>query len=68
MEQRWLRVQDAATYLQIGVATLNKLRIYGGGPPFAKLGRVVIYDCADLDAWAVERKVLKTPRWLRAVK
>ena len=60
MSQRWLKVQDAAAYLQVGIATLNKLRIYGGGPPYAKLGRSVVYDREDLDAWVVERKVGKT--------
>ena len=58
--QRWLRAPEAAAYLRLGVGTLNKLRIYGGGPPFCKLGSVVVYDIDDLDRWASERKVRST--------
>ena len=57
---RWLRAPAAATYLGLGVGTLNKLRIYGGGPPYSKLTSVVVYDRADLDRWAEERKVRST--------
>ncbi|MBA3522497.1 MAG: DNA-binding protein [Gemmatimonadales bacterium] len=32
-------------------ATLAKLRVLGGGPPFVKLGAKVLYDADDLDAW-----------------
>jgi predicted DNA-binding transcriptional regulator AlpA len=63
--RRWLRVDDAAAFLGIGVGTLNKLRTYGGGPPYAKLGHVVAYDPADLDAWASERKVCSTSQPVR---
>jgi predicted DNA-binding transcriptional regulator AlpA len=56
----WLRVGCAAAYLGIGVGTLNKLRTYGGGPRYSKLGHTVVYDSADLDAWATERKVRST--------
>jgi hypothetical protein len=28
-----------------------KLRLYGGGPKYIKLGRSIIYDADDLDAW-----------------
>lgn len=63
---RWLRVRDAARYLRLGVGTLNKLRLSGGGPRYAKLGAVVVYDIADLDAWASERKVGSTSEPVRA--
>lgn len=62
----WLRVDAAAKYLGIGVGTLNKLRTYGGGPWYAKLGHTVVYDPADLDAWASERKVRSTSEPIRA--
>jgi predicted DNA-binding transcriptional regulator AlpA len=65
-ERRWLRVSAAAAHLGIGVGTLNKLRIYGGGPKYAKIGHTVIYDQADLDAWATERKVRSTSEPVRA--
>ena len=62
---RWLRVPDAASHLGIGLGTLNKLRTYGGGPKYAKVGAVVIYDAADLDAWATDRKVGSTSERVR---
>ncbi len=53
---RKLRVSDAANFLGLSASTLNKLRVYGGGPAFAKLGRAIVYDLRDLDAWAEARK------------
>ncbi|QRI63611.1 helix-turn-helix domain-containing protein [Shinella sp. PSBB067] len=46
-----LRTPQAAKYLNISASTLNKLRLVGGGPRYAKLGKSVVYDPADLDAW-----------------
>jgi predicted DNA-binding transcriptional regulator AlpA len=46
-----LKVEDAAAYLGLSASTLNKLRVFGGGPVFLKLGRRVAYDVTDLDAW-----------------
>ena len=39
---RKLRVRDAANFLGLSASTLNKLRVYGGGPAFAKLGRAIV--------------------------
>ncbi len=41
----------AAQYVHSSTSRLEKLRCFGGGPPFYKLGRRVIYDRSDLDAW-----------------
>ena len=51
-----LNVEAAATYTGLSASTLNKLRVFGGGPVFLKLGRRVVYDPADLDAWLAERR------------
>jgi predicted DNA-binding transcriptional regulator AlpA len=48
---RRLSVAEAAAYLGLSVSKLNKLRVYGGGPSFFKLGRRVAYDTGDLDHW-----------------
>lgn len=58
--RKWLRVCDAAIYLGVSVSKLNKLRVTGGGPAFAKLGSVVVYDRDDLDRWATSHRVLST--------
>ena len=62
----WLRAPAAAAHLGLGVSTLNKLRLTGGGPRFAKLGAVVVYDIDDLNAWAADRKVRSTSEPVRA--
>ncbi|KQV33122.1 MULTISPECIES: helix-turn-helix domain-containing protein [unclassified Rhizobium] len=50
-----VRVQEAAQYLGLSKSTLDKLRCFGGGPRYFKLGRPVVYDVADLDSWMAER-------------
>jgi excisionase family DNA binding protein len=49
--QEHLSVKAAADYIGLSASTLNKLRVFGGGPIFLKLGRRVAYSRADLDAW-----------------
>lgn len=46
-----LDTTQAAARCQLARATLAKLRVNGGGPPFLKLGAKVLYDAADLEAW-----------------
>ena len=43
------RTPSAADYLGISRRTLEKWRTAGGGPRFAKLGGVVVYDERDLE-------------------
>lgn len=51
-----VRTRSAASYVGLSVSTLAKLRISGEGPCFIKLGRAVVYDIDDLDAWVEARK------------
>ena len=47
-----LRTADAAQYVDLAESTLEKLRVYGGGPTFIRLGaRAIRYRREDLDAW-----------------
>ena len=55
-EHRKIGTPEAAQYLGISVSTLSKLRVFGGGPTFHKLGRRVVYDIRDLDDWFEARK------------
>jgi predicted DNA-binding transcriptional regulator AlpA len=57
---RRLPVEAAASYTGLSVSTLNKLRVFGGGPVFLKLGRRVAYDVADLDAWLANKRRTST--------
>lgn len=52
-----LRVPQAADYLGISKSLLDKLRCYGGGPAYAKLGASVIYSIDDLDRWISSKRV-----------
>ena len=53
-------VSEAAKHLGLAPATLAKLRCLGGSPTFFKLGRRVLYDRADLDAWLAQRRAKST--------
>ena len=46
-----LRTPEAAHHVGLAKATLVKLRCVGGGPSFTRLGRAVVYELADLEAW-----------------
>ena len=43
---------DAAKITTLAVSTLENMRVRGGGPPFVKLGRRVVYRRSDLLAYA----------------
>lgn len=51
----FLTTQAAARYLALAPKTLEKYRVYGGGPRFRKHGRKVLYAKADLEAWSEDR-------------
>jgi excisionase family DNA binding protein len=59
-EQSPVNTTEAAKRTGLARSTLEKLRLTSGGPPYLKLGRVVRYRPADLDAWLQERVVLNT--------
>jgi excisionase family DNA binding protein len=54
-ERAVLPTDVAAAYLGLSPKTLETLRTRGGGPPFLKLGRRVVYRKADLDTWLAAR-------------
>ncbi|WP_291519112.1 helix-turn-helix domain-containing protein [Acidovorax sp.] len=58
--QRYLTNDEAAEYLRLSPRTLEKQRVFGGGPKFRKFGRRVMYAVADLDTWAAERSFEST--------
>lgn len=57
-----VRVRAAAEYVGLSKSSLDKLRIYGGGPEFSKIGRAVVYSTLDLDAWLAAKKISHTWR------
>lgn len=48
---RMLRVEDVAAATSLSTSYLNKLRVSGLGPPFRKIGRAVLYDPGEVQAW-----------------
>jgi hypothetical protein len=55
-----LNVIQAATYTSLSKSSLDKLRVYGGGPLYIKVGARVVYDRIDLDTWLVGKKIANT--------
>jgi predicted DNA-binding transcriptional regulator AlpA len=52
MQTRVLRTPDAAKYLGLTGSTLEKMRLFGTGPRFVRIGtRAVGYTIDDLDAF-----------------
>ena len=41
-------------------STLSMSRVYGGGPPYYKVGGIVTYDLDDIDAWLAAHKHTST--------
>jgi excisionase family DNA binding protein len=54
--RRLLTETEAATYLGVSKSFVAKKRCTGGGPPFCKIGRRVLYDITDLDSFAEQAK------------
>jgi hypothetical protein len=50
----------AQRFSGLAVATLAKMRCMGGGPPFIKAGRKILYRRGDLIAWLNARRVNNT--------
>lgn len=55
-----LDTPEAASYIRLSKPTLERLRLTGDGPPYAKLGKAVRYRRADLDAWLESRLIRST--------
>lgn len=54
------KTREAAEYLRLSKPTLERFRVSGGGPVFAKLGGAVRYRQSDLDAWLESRLASST--------
>lgn len=53
---RWMNTKDAAAYLNISPSTLNNDRVTRLlGLPFSRVGRRILYDRRELDAYLLAR-------------
>ena len=59
-EQTYFTPREAAAYLRMSPSTLAKLRVYGGGPRFSRLGRAVRYCRTELDLYCTSKAVGST--------
>jgi excisionase family DNA binding protein len=58
-----LSTEEASKYTGLSRSTLEKARLYGGGPRFMKLGRLVKYRLEDLQDWMNARLVSSTAEY-----
>jgi predicted DNA-binding transcriptional regulator AlpA len=54
-QQPLLTQHQVSKQLGLSERTLERLRVSGDGPPFAKLGKRVFYRQSDLDDWIASR-------------
>jgi excisionase family DNA binding protein len=59
-DEFYLTPREAAHYLHSSASTLAKLRVYGGGPAFCRIGRAIRYRQADLDDFMCRTRVKST--------
>ncbi len=63
-EQELLTPKEAALYLRVSKSYLDKLRVYGGGPRFLRLGkRKVLYRKSTLDTWLANQSFDSTSEY-----
>jgi excisionase family DNA binding protein len=60
VSESYLTPHEAAEYLRSSASTLAKLRVYGGGPHFCRIGKAIRYRRSDLDAFMSARRVRST--------
>lgn len=53
----WLSPRQASIYCGWEIKSLEQMRRQGGGPQFSKVGHLIRYRRADIDAWLVAGRV-----------
>ena len=48
---RYVDTKTAAKHVGLSVSWFNQKRVFGGGPPYIKVGGAVRYDIEALDDW-----------------
>jgi hypothetical protein len=66
LRPRMVDTATAAQYLGLAKNTLEKMRLYGGGPRFSKFRRAVRYSIEELDAWIDKNSAASTSEHWRA--
>ena len=58
-----LDTTQTAKRLGLSASTLAKMRLYGTGPAYSKLGRRVVYRLEDLEAWIAANRFHSTSEY-----
>ncbi len=58
-----LNTEQVAERLGLSISTLAKMRLYGTGPAYSKLGRRVVYRLEDLEAWIAANRFQSTSEY-----
>jgi hypothetical protein len=53
---RLVTTRDAAKIIHQSPSQLSKLRMFGNGPTFVKLGKTVLYEVDALEAWIAQNR------------
>ena len=56
MEVKYVSPQTASKMFAMSTRFLEDMRKLGGGPPFVKLSRKVLYKVTDFEKWLEERQ------------
>ena len=59
-QRAYLSTPQAAAILGLSRRTLERYRVTGEGPVFAKIGRRVCYTRMDIDDWVARRRKRST--------
>ena len=61
-----LNATETARQLSLSTSTLAKMRLYGTGPAYIKLGRRVLYRVEDIQVWIAENRFNSTSEYSEA--
>jgi predicted DNA-binding transcriptional regulator AlpA len=61
--KRLVKTPKASEILGLSASQLAKLRVYGGGPEFIKLGASVLYEIDELEAWLASHRRRSTAEY-----
>lgn len=59
-----LNAEQAAQFLGVSKSTLAKMRLYGRGPVYLKLGRRVAYAREDMMTWLTRNRFTSTSEYV----
>jgi hypothetical protein len=56
----YFNTKQAAQRYSLSASWLSKLRVFGGGSPYLKIGRRVVYERATFEKWLASHRRVST--------